>query len=446
MRGMSVKIQDYCRPIHYLGSKLRLLDEITTALDELDPSRGRVCDLFCGSGTVSYRLAQSRSVVASDIQTYSQVLCDALMLHCGVETNESDLVDMVRVEYDRLASFSGVQSLLHYEQCALRAAETGEVSSLYSIIEDGSIYGSYQDTTRNTELLSLITDVANELSASEDLLYETQILRYFGGLYFSYRQSLLLDAMLMVANSQKGAIRQKCLAATLSTASEIVNTVGNQFAQPLKVRDSKGSYKLKLAPSIVAKRNLDPISVFEKWLPHYLNAQRGDGDYSFLKMDYVEALKRLKDLDVSAVYADPPYTRYHYSRYYHVLETMCLRDMPKVSNTCKGNRGKLSRAMYRDDRHQSPFCIKSKAEGAFEALFSGVADLGVPLVLSYSPFTPSQAVTPRLQTIDQLVNKASEYFDQVDVRSPGEFTHSKFNSSDKNFDINHEAELLIMCH
>ena len=439
-------MQDNRRPIHYLGSKLRLLDEITKALDELDPSCGRVCDLFCGSGTVSYHLAQSRSVVASDIQTYSQVLCDALMLQCEAEANEGELVDMVRAQYTRLASFPGVQSLLQYEQGALRVAETGEVSSLYSIIEDGSIYGSYQDIRSNGELLSLVTNVAKELSVSEDLSFETQTLRYFGGLYFSYKQSLVLDAMLMVANSQDGAIKQKCLAATLSTASEIVNTVGNQFAQPLKVRDSKGSYKRKLAPLIVAKRNLDPVPVFEKWLCHYLNAKQSNGDYSFLKMDYAEALQRLKNLDVSAVYADPPYTRYHYSRYYHVLETMCLRDMPKVSNTCKGNRKMLSRAMYRDDRHQSPFCIKSKAEGAFEVLFSGVADLGVPLVLSYSPFTPSQAVTPRLQTIDQLVNKALGYFDHVVVRSPGEFTHSKFNSSDKNFDTNHEAELLIMCH
>lgn len=438
-------MQDYRRPIHYLGSKLRLLDDITSVLDELDPSHGRVCDLFCGSGTVSYHLSQNRSVVASDIQTYSQVLCDALMTQCETEVHEEDLVTMVKLEFNRLASISSIQALLCYELNALSTAAVGEISSLYSIIENGSIYGSFQKVSCDTELSSLVMNVESELSVNENLLFESQTLRYFGGLYFSYKQSLALDAMLEVANSREGAVRQKCLAAALSTASEIVNTVGNQFAQPLKVRDSKGSYKRKLAPSIVAKRNLDPIPVFEKWLHHYMNAGRIAGEYSFLRMDYVQALEQLKDLEVTAVYADPPYTRYHYSRYYHVLETMCLRDMPKVSNTCKGDRGMLSRAMYREDRHQSPFCIKSKAEGAFEALFSGVANLGVPLLLSYSPFTPSQAVTPRLQTIDQLVEKASAFFEHVDVKSPGEFTHSKFNSSEKNFDTNHEAELLILC-
>ena len=46
------------RPIHYLGSKLRLLPEIERLVDELDPSKGRVCDLFSGSGTVSYFLSR----------------------------------------------------------------------------------------------------------------------------------------------------------------------------------------------------------------------------------------------------------------------------------------------------------------------------------------------------------------------------------------------------
>ena len=156
-------------------------------------------------------------------------------------------------------------------------------------------------------------------------------------------------------------------------------------------------------------------------------------------------MDKLKEYDVSAIYADPPYTRYHYSRYYHVLETICLRDNPEVSTTFPNGKGGFSRAIYRKDRHQSPFCIKSQAEEAFDLLFQKTKDLGVPLILSYSPFDASKAVTPRLQTIDQLVEKAKEYFEEVSVISPGEFTHSKLNSTEKNFEANHEAELLIVC-
>lgn len=46
---------------------------------------------------------------------------------------------------------------------------------------------------------------------------------------------------------------------------------------------------------------------------------------------------------------------------------------------------------------------------------------------------------------EQLVEKARQYFSDVDIVSPGEFTHSKLNSSEKNFEANHEAELLIVC-
>ena len=65
------------RPIHYLGSKLRLTELICQLLDEL--ADGPVCDLFAGSGTVSLALSRSRDVIAADIQEYSRVICTALL-------------------------------------------------------------------------------------------------------------------------------------------------------------------------------------------------------------------------------------------------------------------------------------------------------------------------------------------------------------------------------
>ena len=144
------------------------------------------------------------------------------------------------------------------------------------------------------------------------------------------------------------------------------------------------------------------------------------------------------------VYADPPYTRYHYSRYYHVLETICLRDLPEISPTFVGST-QLRRGIYREGRHQSPFCIRSKAGKAFDHLFAGVAELKVPFVLSYSPFSESSLSTPRLQTIEQLLSKAQYYYEDVALVSPGRFMHSKLNAAEKNYEAEQEAELLIVC-
>ena len=45
------------RTIHYLGSKLRLVEFIQEVIDEVDPSLGGVCDLFAGSSSVTQHLA-----------------------------------------------------------------------------------------------------------------------------------------------------------------------------------------------------------------------------------------------------------------------------------------------------------------------------------------------------------------------------------------------------
>jgi hypothetical protein len=67
------------RPIHYLGNKARLLEVIAASLDLVDPDRGRVVDLFTGSGVVAARLARQRDLVAVDIQEYARVIAAALL-------------------------------------------------------------------------------------------------------------------------------------------------------------------------------------------------------------------------------------------------------------------------------------------------------------------------------------------------------------------------------
>ena len=88
----------------------------------------------------------------------------------------------------------------------------------------------------------------------------------------------------------------------------------------------------------------------------------------------------MKQVDGGTVYADPPYAFVHYSRFYHALETLCLYDYPELQ--VKG--GSIVKGRYREERHQSPFCIRSQVEGAFVKLFSGVKDANANLALSYS--------------------------------------------------------------
>src|SRR5690606_18929617 len=78
----------------------------------------------------------------------------------------------------------------------------------------------------------------------------------------------------------------------------------------------------------------------------------------------------------SIVYADPPYTKDQYSRYYHLWETLVLYDYPKI--TGKGR--------YREGRFQTEFAVKSKVVPAMNALAQLASMMHSDLVLSYPKY------------------------------------------------------------
>ena len=166
--------------------------------------------------------------------------------------------------------------------------------------------------------------------------------------------------------------------------------------------------------------------------------------HQIIQGDYKEALEVLSE-DVRVVYADPPYTRDHYSRFYHGLETLSLREFPNISKTKIGGKEKLSRGLYRDQREQSDFCIRSKAPKAFDELFKLVAEKNRILVLSYSPYDKSKGAHPRCVEIELLEEMAKTYFNSVQIQSVGKFSHSKLNRTDLHLEADDSAEVLIIC-
>jgi adenine-specific DNA methylase len=191
-------------------------------------------------------------------------------------------------------------------------------------------------------------------------------------------------------------------------------------------------------------RLVDVMGVYKSWLKRYVAAPKTGRAHEALRQDYREALKNLKG-KVKIVYADPPYTRDHYSRYYHVLETMCLRDNPKISTVRENGKDSKSRGIYRLDRHQSPFCIYSEAPSAFAALIAGVRSFDVPLVLSYSPYEKDNGSRPRLMTIKQIEDLAKSHFKRVEIHRAGRIAHSKLTSSENTVGISYNAEILFIC-
>lgn len=437
------------RPIYYLGCKTSFAQAIARAIDEVDPSGGRLCDLFAGTGAIAAALAQTREVTTVDVQEYSRILCSAVLSPAAF--NESDIRQIVEsVSCGRILNeiLHCLTPLIECELECIDMAAKGNPDALAELLEAPPLAArtTSQAVHADTCLDSIMTTTLQRLDAA-GLLHspDTTVVRYFGGIYFSYRQAAMLDALLAAAASSPDENRRNALtAATLSTASTIVNTVGKQFAQPIRPRNKGGTIKANLAAIVQRDRSLDTLDTFRMWLAKYASLAPAAGRPVCLRQDYLEAIKQHAST-FSVIYADPPYTRDHYSRFYHVLETMCLRDNPPLSRVRKGGKTLISRGVYREGRHQSPFCIRSAAPAAFDALFSAARENDLPVALSYSPHELGDGTHPRVVSTKQIIEIAMSHYNRVEVDSIEGSRHNQLNCSELKLKRRAHAELIVKC-
>ena len=436
------------RPIYYLGCKAGFTSAIKAAVDDVDPSGGRLIDLFAGTGSVGAALGAAREVTTVDVQEYSRVLCSAVLSPSVLSQAEIKHVIARALHGDTTKQVLWcLEPLIEYERYCIGAAAMGDVDMLAELIESPPLMvrGTYGVSNSSIRLDAVAHEVIHRLRGaglwqSED----TTVLRYFGGLYFSFAQAAMLDSVLSIAFSSGEQSQDTLIAAALGTASQLVNTVGKQFAQPIQPRNKAGAVKSSLAKVVERDRSLDVLKLYQMWLRRYAGLPKAIGRPEALREDYFDALVNSHS-SCSVVYADPPYTRDHYSRFYHVLETMCLRDNPVISKVVKYGERIPSRGAYREERHQSKFCIRSTAPGAFDALFRGVRELDLPLVLSYSPHETGDGTHPRVVSMDQIIELARAHYDRVEVCVVEGITHSKFNSSELKLKTRDHAEILLKC-
>lgn len=422
------------------------MEFLSDVLDDIDPTKGRVCDLFAGSGTVSAFLANHRPVTTVDIQEYSRVLCSAMLSDIPYSMSPAMFRAKVQDSQELKYLLEAGLPLIELESGAINLAISENSEPLAEFLEHSSIV-SYEKgffVSNDYNLKAAVASVSTSLiEANSNSSISSLITRHFGGIYFSFEQAAYLDAILIQVNSSPAKERDIYLAALLSTVSDIVNTVGKQFAQPLQPRTREGQPKNNLGKRVLKDRSNVVLDVYESWLRKYQSLSTSSFEHEIFRADFADALQNECN-DFSVVYADPPYTRDHYSRFYHALETICLGDDPQVSTTKIGGRLRLSRGLYRQNRHQSPFCIRSQAPIAFETLFSAASKHGKPLVLSYSPYDETTESHPRVMTIESLMRIGENYYSNVETRVPGGLTHSKLNHSEKNFGKTEFGEILLI--
>lgn len=316
----------------YMGSKRVLLENGLGDLLRVESrSASRLVDLFSGGGSVSWFAATKlgTQVLAVDLQEYAAVLASAVVAR--VKPAAVDVLDqtwLVAAERTR-EEFSGWK-----DACKLDAR-------------------GWNTATWRKKSQQLCAN------GSDDTL----VWAAYGGHYFSPTQALTLDAMLS-SLPVRGVTRQVCLAATIMSASRCAASPGHT-AQPFKATRTAARY-------LREAWQRDPVHYARGALKRLcpLHARRlGQA----IVADANAIATDLKADDI--VFVDPPYSGVHYSRFYHVLETI-------ARGRCGTVEG-VGRYPPPEERPASRYSKKTEAGTAIRDLLASIAGSGCKAVLTF---------------------------------------------------------------
>lgn len=341
--------------VRYMGTKRALAPIVRDAITTCT-AYGRVADLFSGMCSIASEMSCYRSVFLSDVMAFPTTFARAYCLQ-GTRRTPRTLLPQIFPLFDqhRRRLRQEFADRLHEEELAIANGP----DALRAWMESAPHVGNSHSYRRMAESSRNVGTCARYRLAT----------LYFSAAYFSTNQAIDLDA-LRFACDNLGVSRPTgtpLRAVWLATASRVINSPGHsaQFLKP----SPRSFFRLRqrLATS-VWQVFADLAHVFSPWGTRSWRAEN-----SVVQANALEIIPNGIPHDVGVVYADPPYTRDHYSRFYHLFETLLLYDFPES----------IGSGRYRGDRYASPFSQKTLVAGAFEDLFVGVKRLGIPLVLSY---------------------------------------------------------------
>lgn len=406
--------QDVYRPIQYLGSKLRALDNLKTHISEIVPSRSHILDLFSGSTVVAQSFAKlGMRVTATDAMSYSATFGKSL-LNVSKPKEAGSPEQLAHVVF----SHASTERLMHLfspwlsrERAALKE---GDADALFELAGDTPQIWRLANASSGLERLFASLNATKEHSAID---IGGLVTTHYAATYFGLQQAILLDALrISIEHSYRSKQigewhHQTALTALLSAMSVAAYTPGKHFAQYHKLSKSKDLAFHRAR--ILSDRNVDICLEFTKSLQqiYSISAQFGTGhDAQQLTMEEILAEPGQFE-DVDLIYADPPYTAQQYSRFYHIPEVFLKYRVP----TLQVFRGKHTTGLYPENKFKSRFSSKAHAETAFKDLLALGYKLGAHLVISYSDTESGETGNARMISLDDLCSLCKEHASSINV-------------------------------
>lgn len=346
-------------PIRYMGTKRQLAQHVRR-LAELASPRGSLTDLFSGMGSVAAEHAGRRHVVTNDALGFTGVLARARFVGKDRKLTAAEVITKLRplVREQRKYLINSFSHELAAESKVLEESAASLAAHMNAVRHAGS-----DETFRRR--------ATNARSWTGAPAFKMACLYYAGG-YFSVRQAIDIDSIRFAIESARGVQKYSdwLLAGWLSACSRVINAPGHT-AQFLKANSTATAARIKsFWRRSIWDEFKDALADLEQVGPEAWRA----GNRVVIS-DALGLIRGRRLAGTGVVYADPPYTKDQYSRFYHVFEALYRYDYPLISGE--------GRAVSADERFSTGFCQITQVEASFIALFEGAAKLGVPLVLSY---------------------------------------------------------------
>lgn len=347
----------------YMGSKRAMLaNGLGILIDQAIVGRARFVDLFAGSGAVAKFVATRHTtpVLATDLQNYAALLTGSVINRITPLSTDNVWDLWLNRAKKHLA-----EDFKNYE-----LANTLNIKYIQS-----------------TQYKTYVTTVQTIRDACNLLPDHYPISKAYGGHYFSFSQSLWLDALR--ATIPKGEYKETAIASLIEAASECSASPGHT-AQPFSPTESGMPHLLGAwSKDVVDRAHRSFLLIGKQFAKTHSNAYVAD------------AIKQThKLLESDLVFIDPPYSEVQYSRFYHVLEGIALGKISGVSG--------IGRYPPIKDRPQSNFSRSSPALEEFNNLMIGVAAAGSHALITFPEANASNGLSGQL-----VENISAQYFHVV---------------------------------
>lgn len=330
----------------YMGSKSAMLKNgLAEILEREVRGASRFVDLLSGSGAVAIHVAQKKRIPvwANDLQSFSSVLSGAVILR----QKKVDSTELWRL----------------WNRRAHQKVRTIRIPAIEKLVWE-SVEKIRRWCKRRRKL---------------------PVTKAYGGHYFSAEQAVWIDALRQSLPSRQPH-RTVALAALIRAASKCVAAPGHT-AQPFQPTRTARPFLWQAWKIDVREKTrelLDEVAA--------LHAKR-KGAISV--SDAKELTGTLSKKDI--VFIDPPYSGVHYSRFYHVLETIARGQCGTVSGTGRYPAPK--------DRPRSSYSVMSESREALDDLLSRISQRRAKVILTFPSKKCSNGLSGRI-----VRNVARQYF------------------------------------